>query len=98
MKYLNLEVSPTTLSGSVVDEFNRIVNDGANRPLFVYDKDGSLVGGLWYLHFRTVDKLGDEEARKQASRLGLKEPGNDEERALWLAIQKYISALPGAIQ
>jgi protein tyrosine phosphatase (PTP) superfamily phosphohydrolase (DUF442 family) len=91
LTYLSLEVSPKTLTPAVVDEFNRIVADPANRPLFVYDKDGSLAGALWYLHFRTADKLSDEEARKKAAALGLKEDGEGPQRELWLAIQKYLA-------
>jgi protein tyrosine phosphatase (PTP) superfamily phosphohydrolase (DUF442 family) len=94
MNYIVLEVSPQTLSADVVEQFNRIIADTANRPLFVYDKDGGLAGGLWYLHLRTIDKLTDAEARAQATRLGLKETGSDEHRAMWLAIQKYLSTLP----
>jgi protein tyrosine phosphatase (PTP) superfamily phosphohydrolase (DUF442 family) len=88
LKYLTLEVSPQTLTAKVVDDFNRIVADKANQPLFVYDKDGVLSGSLWYLHFRVVDKATDEEARAKAIRLGLK---TDQDSEMWLAIQKYLS-------
>src|SRR5438309_2321456 len=37
LRYLTLEVSPQTLTKELVDRFNQIVNDEANRPLFVYD-------------------------------------------------------------
>jgi hypothetical protein len=90
LKYLSLEVSPRTLTPRVVEEFNRIVADPANRPLFVYDKDGSLRGALWYLHFRTADKLPDEEARKRAAAFGLKEDGDGAHREMWLAVQRYL--------
>jgi protein tyrosine phosphatase (PTP) superfamily phosphohydrolase (DUF442 family) len=90
LKYLSLEVSPKTLTPKVVEEFNRIVTDPANRPLFVYDKDGSLAGALWYLHFRTAGKLPDEEARKKAASLGLKEEADGGAREMWLAIQKFL--------
>jgi protein tyrosine phosphatase (PTP) superfamily phosphohydrolase (DUF442 family) len=72
MKYLSLEVSPQTLGQKVIDEFNRIVADAGNRPLFVYDRDGVAAGGLWYLQFRTIDRLSDEAARTKAAALGLK--------------------------
>ena len=36
LTYLTLEVSPKTLTPEVVDQFNKIVADPANRPLFVY--------------------------------------------------------------
>jgi protein tyrosine phosphatase (PTP) superfamily phosphohydrolase (DUF442 family) len=91
LKYLTLEVSPTTLTAQVVDEFNKIVTDPANRPLFVYDRDGSLTGALWYLHFRTAGKLSDEEARKKAAQLGLKEDADGASREMWLAVQKYLA-------
>ncbi len=73
MKYLSLEVAPQTLSQTTVDQFNRLVSDPLNYPLFVYDKDGSLAGGLWYLYFRTVERTTDSEARKRAQRLGLRD-------------------------
>lgn len=91
LKYLGLELSPQTLSRTVVDEFNRIVADRNNYPLFVYDKTGALTGGLWYLHFREAERLGDEESRMRASRLGLRETQNGLQREMWLAIQKYLS-------
>jgi hypothetical protein len=89
LKFLSLEVSAQSLSKTVVDEFNRIVNDTATHPLFIYDKDGVLAGGLWYLHFRTLG-ASDEEARSKAARLGLKEQLDSEQREMWLAIQKYL--------
>jgi len=91
MKYLSLELSPQTLTRAVVDEFNRIVGDRTNYPLFIYDKDGALSGGLWYLHFRAVDRLSDEESRARAARLGLRETQNSIQGDMWLAIQKYLS-------
>jgi protein tyrosine phosphatase (PTP) superfamily phosphohydrolase (DUF442 family) len=91
LKYLSLEVSPQTLSQEMVEAFNRTVGDPANVPLFVYDKDGLLAGALWYLHFRTVDRATDDEARSKAARLGLKEDGDAARRTMWLAIQKVLS-------
>jgi protein tyrosine phosphatase (PTP) superfamily phosphohydrolase (DUF442 family) len=91
LKYLSLEVSPTTLTPAVVDEFNKIVADTGNRPLFVYDRDGTLAGALWYLHFRTAAKLPDEEARRKAAALGLREDADGAPRELWLAVQKYLA-------
>jgi protein tyrosine phosphatase (PTP) superfamily phosphohydrolase (DUF442 family) len=91
MKYLTLEVSAPTLTKEVVQEFSRIVRDTSSQPLFVYDRDGSLAGSLWYLYFRTVEHLGDDVARVRAGALGLRENRNDAHRAMWLAVQKYLS-------
>jgi protein tyrosine phosphatase (PTP) superfamily phosphohydrolase (DUF442 family) len=87
MKFASLAVAPDALTLEVVDQFNHIVADPANRPLFVYDKDGSLAGALWYLHFRMIDQQSDEEAQANAARLGLKK----EHREMWLAIEKVLS-------
>ncbi len=96
MEYRSLELSPQTLTPDLLDQFRRQVTDTASFPLFVYDKNGTLAGSVWYLHFRVDERLSDEAARTQAGRLGLKEATSDEERAMWLAIQKYLSsqALP----
>lgn len=93
LKYLSLEVSPTTLSKAKVEEFSRIIGDQANYPLFVYDKDGTLAGGLWYLHFRLTERDTDEAARANAARLGLKDSSEGNHRATWLAIQKLLGSL-----
>ncbi len=91
LKFVSLEVSPQTLDTKTVSEFNRMVNDTAAYPLFVYDGDGVLAGGLWYLYFRTSEKATDEQARARAASLGLKPDRNGEAREMWLAIQKYLS-------
>jgi hypothetical protein len=91
LKYLSLELSPQTLSRTVVDTFNRMVADPANHPLFVYDKTGALTGALWYLYFREVEHQSDAEARTRAGRLGLRESPSGLQQEMWLAIQKYLS-------
>lgn len=90
LRYLSIEVSPQTLSKDIVDKFSRIVADDNNLPLFVYDKDGSLAGALWYLHFRLVDKATEEKARDDAERLGFKQERGDAHLKMWLAVQKLL--------
>ena len=91
LKYLSLEISPQTLSRTVVEEFNRAVGDRTNQSLFMYDKNGALTGSLWYLHFRTVEALPEDDARIKAARLGLKSEPEGDHKNMWLAIQKYLS-------
>lgn len=93
LRYLILEVSPQTLTKEVVDQFNRLVGDANNRPLFVYDRDSSLAGGLWYLHFRLVDKTSDEKARDAATQLGFKQNDDGPHKAMWLAVQNLLATL-----
>jgi protein tyrosine phosphatase (PTP) superfamily phosphohydrolase (DUF442 family) len=96
LKFLSLEVSPQTLSKAVVDEFNRLIGDGTAQPLFVYDGDGVLAGGLWYLHFRTVLQLTDEQARAKAVPLGLKDSPAGDQGTMWVALQKLLGSSGGS--
>jgi hypothetical protein len=93
VKYLSLEVVPEKLTPQVVEEFHKIVADPAHRPLFVYGPD-MLRGGLWYLHFRYVDRLSEEEAVKKATEMGLKSDRDGMHRDMWLAINKYLAENP----
>jgi protein tyrosine phosphatase (PTP) superfamily phosphohydrolase (DUF442 family) len=90
LRYVRLEVSPEKLNRDLVDQFNHLVTDAGNQPLFVYDRDGTLAGPLWYLHFRTAEGAGDEDARTRAARLGLRED-TEEGKPMWLAVQQYLS-------
>jgi protein tyrosine phosphatase (PTP) superfamily phosphohydrolase (DUF442 family) len=91
IRYVSLAVSPETLARDVVDQFNQLVTDAGNQPLFVYDKDGTLAGGMWYLHFRIAEGATDEDARARAERLGLKPDQEGEGKLMWLAVQSYLS-------
>lgn len=88
--YIALDVSPATLTAEVVEEFSRLVQDTDKHPLFVYDKDGSLAGGLWYLHHRLTLKATDEKARAEATRLGLRMDDDAEHKTVWIAIQALL--------
>lgn len=90
LMYLSLEVSPQTVTNEIVDRFNKIVADDKYRPLFVFDKNSALAGALWYLHFRTVEGMGDEKARAEATRLGFKQDQDDIHRDMWIAVQNYL--------
>lgn len=91
MRFVDLEVSPLALTPKLIEDFNRTVADVDFQPLFVYDRDGALAGSLWYLHFRTAEKAGDERAQEQARGLGLRTDRDGLHRDMWLAVQKYLS-------
>jgi hypothetical protein len=95
MTFASLEVSPQTLTSAVFDEFSKVVAGAKTGKLFVYDGDGVLAGGLWYLYFRAVEKDSDETARLKAARLGLKENAEGEAKAMWVAVQKVLSERGG---
>jgi len=90
LRYLSLEAAPTTLSKGVVQDFNRIAADEGNRPLFVYGAQSAVVGGLWYLYFRTAENASDDQAQAEAARLGLRPDEGGEQRTMWVAIQSYL--------
>lgn len=92
LRYLSLEVDPRALTKETVDRFNKLVTDDANLPLFVYDKDSSLAGGLWYLHYRLVEGWSDDKARIEADRLGFRQDRDDNHRTMWIAVQKLLEA------
>jgi protein tyrosine phosphatase (PTP) superfamily phosphohydrolase (DUF442 family) len=94
LNYHSIEVSPNLLSKDMVDEFFKLVRDPMRQPLFVYDRDGALTGGLWYLYFRIVEQDPDDAARIRARAAGLREDRDDASRAMWQTVQKYLSDLP----
>jgi hypothetical protein len=91
-KYLSLSLSPTTLNREVVEQFNQIVADPNNLPLFVYDRDSALTGALWYLHFRLVEQLPDDRANAEARRLGFRPSQYAQHQDMALAAQKYLDS------
>jgi len=90
MKYLALELSPQSLTRETVQEFAQMVRDESGQPLFVYDRDGSLVGSMWYLYFRLVELQPDEVARIRAASLGLRDAADGPHRDMWLAVQRIL--------
>lgn len=90
LKVIPLEVTPEKL-GENATQFETLVRDKANRPLYVFDDNGLRSGCLWYLHFRTTDAMNDDAARIRARPLGF--PGQGEEaNAFALAVQRILEA------
>jgi protein tyrosine phosphatase (PTP) superfamily phosphohydrolase (DUF442 family) len=88
MRYVSLQVSPETLSRELAETFSAVVANTDNRPLFVYDRDGSRAGALWYLHFRLAERLPDEQSRRRAAALGFRPDHETSHEQMWQAIQK----------
>jgi protein tyrosine phosphatase (PTP) superfamily phosphohydrolase (DUF442 family) len=87
LKYYSLEVSPDSLSRELVAKLKDIIAESNNVPLFVYDKDGTCTGAMFYLYLRQYDSMSDEAARVRAARLGLKDDESPGAKAWWTAIQ-----------
>jgi protein tyrosine phosphatase (PTP) superfamily phosphohydrolase (DUF442 family) len=90
LKYHSLEVAPDSLSRELVARLSDIISETGNTPLFVYDKDGTCTGALFYLYLRLYDKMSDEQARVRAAQLGLKDDETQDNKAWWTAIQKVL--------
>ena len=93
LKYLSLEVSSTTLTKAVYEQFVTDVVATANHPLYVYDQNGSVVSALWYLYFRVKMDLDDEKALAEVKRIGLKLDDDDDHKKAWIAAQTLLGTL-----
>lgn len=87
LRYVSIEVSSTTLTRGTLDELERILADEKAHPVFLYDRDGALVGGLWYLHLRMTKSIEKGPAQLDAQRLGLSPDQDAQHRAMWNAVQ-----------
>jgi protein tyrosine phosphatase (PTP) superfamily phosphohydrolase (DUF442 family) len=93
LKYVAFVIKSEGLSKKQLESFSQFVEDKAGRPVFVYDKDGTLAGAVWYAHFRVAGHDDDRQARAKASRLGLKDDQTAEGKARWPAIQALLDEL-----
>ena len=93
LDYRSLDVSAATLDEEKLKEFSAIVGDEKLYPLFVYDKDGSVAGGMWYLHNRIALGESDERSKAEAARLGLRLDDDGDHRTMWLAVQSLAAKL-----
>lgn len=93
LKYQSLEVSPNLVTKETVDDFFKLLRDPDRQPVFVYDRDGALAGGLWYLWLRVIEEMPDDVARIRARSLGLREDREGAHRDMWQSVQKYLAEL-----
>jgi protein tyrosine phosphatase (PTP) superfamily phosphohydrolase (DUF442 family) len=89
LRYLRLDVVPNPLTREMVTRFQQFIADEGNRPLFVYDKDGSLAPAMWYLHFKLTENLPDDKAKAEAVRLGLAPEQSAMHQAMWNAARRF---------
>ena len=89
LKFVPMEVNPRLLNREVVEAFLRLVRDPAAGKTFVYDKDGALAGGMWYLSFRILDLDSHDNALIRAGALGLRPNGDEIQREMVAAVRKY---------
>ena len=86
MKYFNIPVVYTAPTDAQVDEFLRITDDPANRPMFIHCTAAIRVGGFWMIRRVLRDGMSEEAALEEAKKVGLANAPHLEEFA-----RKYIA-------
>lgn len=93
LKYASVEASPARLTVELYRDFVKAVDDKTTHPLFVYDRDGSVAGGLWFLYNRVHLKASQKQSLAEAQRLGLRPDEEGEHATMWLAVQTVLKKL-----
>jgi uncharacterized protein (TIGR01244 family) len=89
MKYFNIPVVYTAPTFEQVDEFLKITDDPANRPMFVHCTAAIRVGGFWLIRRVVRDGLTWDAALEEARKVGLQNAPHLEEFAKsYLAARK----------
>jgi len=89
LKYFNIPVVYTSPTDAQVDEFLRITDDPANRPMFIHCTAAIRVGAFWMIRRAVRDGLSPDAALAEAQKVGLANAPHLEEFA-----RKYIASHP----
>jgi len=89
LKYFNIPVVYTSPTDAQVDEFLKITDDPANRPMFIHCTAAIRVGAFWMIRRAMRDGLTADAALEDARKVGLSNAPHLEEFA-----RKYIASHP----
>jgi len=89
LKYFNIPVVYTNPTDAEADEFLRITDDPANRPMFIHCTAAIRVGAFWMIRRAVRDGLTPDAALEEARKVGLVNAPHLEEFA-----RKYIASHP----
>ena len=81
MKYFNIPVVYARPTDEQVDEFLKITDDPANRPMLVHCTAAIRVGGFWLIRRVLRDGMSWDAALEEARKVGLKNAPHLEEFA-----------------
>jgi uncharacterized protein (TIGR01244 family) len=73
LKYFNIPVNYQTPAEAHVDEFLKITDDPANRPMFIHCTAAIRVGAFWMIRRALRDGLTADAALEEARRIGLRD-------------------------
>src|SRR5262245_11606857 len=71
MKYFNIPVVYATPTEAQADEFLKITDDPANRPMFIHCTAAIRVGAFWMIRRAMRDGLSPDAALEDARKVGL---------------------------
>jgi uncharacterized protein (TIGR01244 family) len=89
MKYFNIPVVYANPTDAQADEFLRITDDPANRPMFIHCTAAIRVGAFWAIRRAVRDGLSPDAALEEGHKVGLINAPHLEEFA-----RKYIASHP----
>ena len=89
LKYFNIPVVYTAPTSAQVDEFLRLTDDPANRPMFIHCTAAIRVGAFWMIRRAVRDGLAADAALEEARKVGLVNAPHLEEFA-----RTYIASHP----
>ena len=81
LKYFNIPVNYQQPTAAAMDEFLKITDDGANRPMFIHCTAAIRVGAFWMIRRVLRDGMTYEAALEEAHKVGLREAPHLEEFA-----------------
>ena len=73
LKYFNIPVSYQNPSDADVDQFLKITDDPANRPMFIHCTAAIRVGAFWMIRRVLRDGMTIDAALEEAKKVGLRE-------------------------
>jgi uncharacterized protein (TIGR01244 family) len=97
LRYMNIPVVYTAPRNEQVDEFLKITDDPANRPIFIHCTAAIRVGAFWLIRRVVRDKWTWDAALAEARKVGLVNAPHLEEFAkAYIAKHLPASVAPGA--
>ena len=73
LKYFNIPVNYQNPSDADVDQFLKITDDPANRPMFIHCTAAIRVGAFWMIRRVLRDGMAIDAALEEAKKVGLRE-------------------------
>jgi uncharacterized protein (TIGR01244 family) len=87
LKYFNIPVNYQQPTDAAVDEFLKITDEPANRPMFIHCTAAIRVGAFWMIRRVLRDGMTYDAAREEARKIGFRDAPHLEQFA-----QSYIAS------